>query len=32
VRRYLRDLDGCDADDLYEIVLREIEIPCSSRC
>lgn len=27
IRRYLRDLDGCDADDLYEIVLREIEIP-----
>jgi Fis family transcriptional regulator len=27
MRRYLRDLDGCDADDLYEIVLREIEIP-----
>ena len=27
VRRYLRDLDGCDADDLYDIVLREIEIP-----
>lgn len=27
VRRYLRDLDGCDADDVYEIVLREMEIP-----
>ncbi len=27
MRRYLRDLDGCDADDVYEIVLREMEIP-----
>lgn len=27
VRRYLRDLDGCDTDDVYEIVLREMEIP-----
>ena len=27
VRRYLRDLDGSDADDVYEIVLREMEIP-----
>ena len=27
VRRYLRDLDGCDAQDLYEIALRELEIP-----
>jgi Fis family transcriptional regulator, factor for inversion stimulation protein len=27
VRRYLRDLNGCDADDVYEIVLREMEIP-----
>jgi Fis family transcriptional regulator len=27
VRRYLRDLDGCDADDVYEVVLREMEIP-----
>ena len=27
VRRYLRDLDGCEADDVYEIVLREMEIP-----
>ncbi|HVJ36774.1 MAG TPA: DNA-binding transcriptional regulator Fis [Stenotrophomonas sp.] len=27
VRRYLRDLDGSDADDMYEIVLREMEIP-----
>ncbi len=23
VRRYLRDLDGCDTNDLYEIALRE---------
>ena len=27
VRRYLRDLDGCDANDLYQIALRELEIP-----
>jgi Fis family transcriptional regulator, factor for inversion stimulation protein len=27
VRRYLRDLDGSEADDVYEIVLREMEIP-----
>ena len=27
VRRYLRDLDGCEADDVYEIVLRENETP-----
>lgn len=27
VRRYLRDLDGCDTSDLYEIALRELEIP-----
>lgn len=27
VRRYLRDLNGSDADDVYEIVLREMEIP-----
>ena len=27
VRRYLRDLDGCVANDLYEIALRELEIP-----
>jgi Fis family transcriptional regulator len=27
VRRYLHDLDGCDANDLYELVLREVEIP-----
>jgi Fis family transcriptional regulator len=27
VRRYLGDLNGCDADNLYEIALRELEIP-----
>ena len=27
VRRYLRDLDGCGTDDLYNIALRELEIP-----
>ena len=27
VRRYLADLDGSDADDVYEVVLREMEIP-----
>lgn len=27
VRRYLRDLDGSAADDIYKIVLREMEIP-----
>lgn len=27
VRRYLHDLDGCKADDIYQIVLREMEIP-----
>jgi Fis family transcriptional regulator len=27
VRRYLQDLNGCDVDDLYEVVLREIEAP-----
>ena len=27
VRRYLGDLDGCDIDNLYEIALRELEIP-----
>ena len=27
VRRYLGDLDGCDANNLYEIALRELEIP-----
>ena len=28
IRRYLGDLDGCDDNgDLYEIALRELEIP-----
>ncbi|MGV8932676.1 MAG: DNA-binding transcriptional regulator Fis [Luteimonas sp.] len=27
VRRFLGDLDGSDADNLYEIALRELEIP-----
>lgn len=27
VRRYLSDLDDCPADDLYGIVLREVEAP-----
>lgn len=27
VRRYLRDLDGCETQDLYNIALRELEIP-----
>ena len=27
VRRYLRDLDGCAAQGLYGIALRELEIP-----
>ena len=27
VCRHLRDLDGCDTDDLYNIALRELEIP-----
>lgn len=27
VRRYLRDLNGSGAKDLYEIALRELEIP-----
>lgn len=27
VRRYLRDLDGCDTNDLYSVALRELEIP-----
>ena len=27
VRRYLRDLDGCQTTELYEIALRELEIP-----
>ncbi|AXK72673.1 DNA-binding transcriptional regulator Fis [Lysobacter sp. TY2-98] len=27
IRRFLRDLDGCDTCDLYEVALRELEIP-----
>ncbi len=27
VRRYLSDLNGCGTDDLYNIALRELEIP-----
>lgn len=27
VRRYLGDLNGCDAQNLYEVTLRELEIP-----
>jgi Fis family transcriptional regulator len=27
VRRYLSDLDDHEVDDLYEVVLREIELP-----
>ena len=27
VRRYLRDLDGCGTEELYNIALREFEIP-----
>lgn len=27
VRRYIGDLNGSDADNLYEIALRELEIP-----
>jgi Fis family transcriptional regulator len=27
VRRYLRDLNGCGTDDLYNIALRELEVP-----
>lgn len=27
VRRYLRDLNGSGAENLYEIALRELEIP-----
>ena len=26
VRRYLQDLDGCDVDALYDVVLREIDV------
>ncbi|RPE75795.1 DNA-binding transcriptional regulator Fis [Vulcaniibacterium tengchongense] len=27
IRRYLGDLNGCDAENLYEVALRELEIP-----
>lgn len=27
IRRFLADLNGCDSADLYEIALRELEIP-----
>lgn len=27
VRRYLQDINGCELDDLYEVVLREVEAP-----
>ncbi|KFL37311.1 Fis family transcriptional regulator [Arenimonas donghaensis DSM 18148 = HO3-R19] len=27
MRRYLHDFNGCDPDDLYDVVLREIELP-----
>lgn len=27
IRRFLRDLDGSDTCDLYEVALRELEIP-----
>ena len=27
IRRYLGDLDGCETENLYEIALRELEIP-----
>ena len=27
MRRYIGDLDGCGADNLYQIALRELEIP-----
>lgn len=27
VRRYIGDLNGCGADNLYQIALRELEIP-----
>ena len=40
VRRYLHDINGCEIDDLYDVVLREIEAPlfaevlrhCDSLC
>ena len=27
IRRYLGDLDGCGANNLHEVVLREVEVP-----
>jgi len=27
VQRYLHDLNGCQVDDVYQVVLREVEIP-----
>jgi len=27
IRRYLRDLNGCDTENLYEVALRELELP-----
>ncbi len=27
IRRYLGDLDGCNANNLHDVVLREVEIP-----
>lgn len=27
IRRFLGDLDGCDTEGLYDIALRELEIP-----
>ena len=27
IKRYLGDLNGCDSGNLYEIALRELEIP-----
>ena len=27
IQRFLGDLDGCDTEGLYEIALRELEIP-----
>ena len=31
VRRYLLDLGDCDSHELYDIVLREIEVPMHAR-
>ena len=32
VRRYLLDLGDCDSHELYDIVLREIEMPMLKSC